>query len=78
SLTLTTLALYQCSLRWFEARSCKPTSRDLPSSLVQPRGALTDGKRVATARMHLLGLRFLRVALHKEIGFDVQRIAIIL
>jgi hypothetical protein len=26
---------------WFEASSCKPTSSDLPSSLVQPRGALT-------------------------------------
>jgi hypothetical protein len=33
SLTLTTMALYQCSLRWFEACSCKPTSRGLPSSL---------------------------------------------
>ena len=40
--TLTTLALYQSSLRWFEACSCKLTSRDLPSSLVQPRGALTN------------------------------------
>ncbi|MDO9529848.1 MAG: serine hydrolase domain-containing protein [Syntrophales bacterium] len=35
------MALYHCSLRWFEASSCKPASRDLPSSLVQPRGALT-------------------------------------
>jgi hypothetical protein len=26
-------------VRRFEARSCKPTSRDLPSSLVQHRGA---------------------------------------
>jgi hypothetical protein len=26
-------------VRQFEARSCKPTSRDLPSSLVQHRGA---------------------------------------
>jgi len=34
SLTLTTMALYQCSLRWFEARSCKPTSRGLPSSFL--------------------------------------------
>ena len=42
SLTLTTMALYHCSLRWFEARSCKPAPRDLPSSLVQPRGALTS------------------------------------
>ena len=30
----------------FEARSYKPISRDLPSSLVQPRGALTDRKRI--------------------------------
>ena len=30
--TLTTMALYQCSLGWFETRSCKPISRDLPSS----------------------------------------------
>jgi hypothetical protein len=27
------------SVRRFEVCSCKPTSRDLPSSLVQPRGA---------------------------------------
>jgi hypothetical protein len=40
--TLTTLALYQSSLRWFEACSCKPAPRDLPSSLAQLRGALTD------------------------------------
>ena len=40
SLTLTTMALYHSSLRWFEACSCKPTPRDLPSSFVQPRGAL--------------------------------------
>ena len=39
-LRLTTLVLYQSSLRWFEACSCKPTSRDLPSSLARPRGAL--------------------------------------
>ena len=37
SLTLTTKALYRCSLRWFETRSCKPTPRDLPSSSVQLR-----------------------------------------
>lgn len=43
SLTLTTLALYQCSSRWFEASSCKTASRDLPSSLAQPRGALISG-----------------------------------
>ena len=29
--TLTTTALDRCSLGWFEARSCKPTLRDLPS-----------------------------------------------
>ena len=37
SLTLTTLALYQRSLRWFEACSCKPAPRGLPSSLAQLR-----------------------------------------
>ena len=37
SLTLTTLALYQRSLRWFEASTCMAASRDLPSSLVQHR-----------------------------------------
>ena len=36
-LTLTTTALYRCSLRWFEACSCKPTPRGLPSSSVQLR-----------------------------------------
>ena len=35
SLTLTTLALYQRSLRRFEACSCKPAPRGLPSSSVQ-------------------------------------------
>ena len=34
SLTLTTLALYQRSLRWFETCTCKPTPRGLPSSFV--------------------------------------------
>jgi hypothetical protein len=34
------LAFYQGSSRWFEACSCKPASRDPPSSSVQPRGAL--------------------------------------
>ena len=37
SLTLTTLALYQRSLRWFEASTCMAASRDLSSSLVQHR-----------------------------------------
>jgi len=39
ALTLTTKALYQCSLRWFEACSCKPTSSPAPagSSSVQLR-----------------------------------------
>ncbi len=32
SLTLTTTALYRSSSRWFEACSCKPASRGLPSS----------------------------------------------
>jgi len=35
SLMLTTLALDQGSLRWFEAFSCKPAPRDLPSSSTQ-------------------------------------------
>jgi hypothetical protein len=35
SLTLTTLALYQSSLRWFETCSCKPVPRGLPSSFEQ-------------------------------------------
>ncbi len=35
SLTLTTLALDQSSLRWFEACSCKPAPRGLPSSSTQ-------------------------------------------
>ena len=37
SLTLTTLALYQRSLRRFEACSCKPAPRGHPSSLAQLR-----------------------------------------
>ncbi len=35
--TLTTLALYQRSFRWFEACSCKPASRGPPSSFAQLR-----------------------------------------
>jgi hypothetical protein len=35
SLTLTTLALYQRSLRRFETCSCKPVPRGLPSSFAQ-------------------------------------------
>ncbi|MGB3225793.1 MAG: hypothetical protein WBB23_23590 [Desulforhopalus sp.] len=35
SSTLTTMALYHSSLRWFETCSCKPVPRGLPSSLVQ-------------------------------------------
>ncbi|MGB6289131.1 MAG: hypothetical protein WBF36_03285, partial [Desulfobulbales bacterium] len=35
--TLTTLALYQRSLRWFEASACMAASRGLPSSLVPHR-----------------------------------------
>jgi len=37
--TLTTMALYQRSFGWFEACSCKPASRGLPSSPLQLRGA---------------------------------------
>ena len=40
SLTLTTLTLNQSSLRWFEACSCKPAQRGLPSSLAQLRTPL--------------------------------------
>jgi hypothetical protein len=36
---LTGYHTYPCSLRWFETCSSKPVSRDLPSSLVPPRGA---------------------------------------
>src|SRR4030042_4874898 len=46
--TLTTRALYPCSLRRFGTCSCKPVPRGLPSSLVQPRGALTP----TTKRFH--------------------------
>ena len=35
TVTLTTMALYHSSLRWFEACSCKPTPRGLPSSFMQ-------------------------------------------
>ena len=37
SLTLTTLAFYQRSLRWFKASTCMAASRNLPSSLAQHR-----------------------------------------
>ena len=37
SITLTTMALYHSRLRWFEASSCKATSRGLPSSSAQLR-----------------------------------------
>ncbi len=47
SLTLTTMALYQCSLRWFEACSCKPTSRGPPSSSVQLRTLYVKSALVA-------------------------------
>ena len=40
SLTLTTMAFDQRSVRCFEACSCKPIPRGLPSSSMQPRGAL--------------------------------------
>src|SRR5271165_381243 len=35
SSTLTTIALYDSSLRWFETHSCKPVSRGHPPSPVQ-------------------------------------------
>jgi hypothetical protein len=41
SLTLTTLALYQRSLRRFENSSCKPVPRGLPSSFGQLRTPFT-------------------------------------
>ena len=42
------------SLRWFEACSCKPAPRDLPSSLVQLRGALTErNKQKGRAKLTL-------------------------
>ncbi len=44
SLTLTTMALYQCSLRWFEACPCKPAPRGRPSSLLYLRGARSPTK----------------------------------
>ena len=37
SLTLTTKALYLCSLRWFEIYPCRSISRGLPSSFMQHR-----------------------------------------
>jgi hypothetical protein len=37
---LASMTLYHCSLRWFEVSS-QADFEDLPSSLVQPRGALT-------------------------------------
>ena len=42
SLMLTTLAFDQSSLRWFGTYSCKSVPRGLPSSPVQPRGALSE------------------------------------
>ena len=49
SLTLTTLALYQRSLRWFEVYSYKPTSRGLPSSLITVTHTSLFGKRIRGA-----------------------------
>jgi len=45
SSTLTSMAFDHSSLRCFEACSCKPTPRDLPSSPVQPRGTLSPTNR---------------------------------
>jgi len=40
--TLTTMAFDHSSLRWFEACSCKPAPRGLPSSLAQLRAAIGE------------------------------------
>ncbi|MGB2927856.1 MAG: hypothetical protein WBB70_02990, partial [Desulfobacterales bacterium] len=58
SLTLTTLALYQRSLRWFEACSCKPAPRDLPSSFVQLR----------TPLIYILKVRSWRTSRYQKCG----------
>jgi hypothetical protein len=42
SVTITTLALNQRSLRWFEACSCKAASEDLPPSLMQHRACFSS------------------------------------
>jgi hypothetical protein len=54
SLTLTTTALYRCSLRGFEACSCKPTPRGLPSSSVQLRTLYIKSALVAHLEISLL------------------------
>ncbi len=45
SSTLTTMALYHSSLRWFEAYSCKATSRGPPSFLIQLQARGSPKKR---------------------------------
>ena len=67
SSTLTTTALYHSSLRWFEACSCKPAPRDLPSSLAQlrtpqqlyiecARGTQSSAKRMIKHRPFVRGV----------------------
>jgi hypothetical protein len=51
SSTLTTMALYQCSLRWFEACSCKPAPKGLPSSFVQLRTLYIKVRSWRTSRI---------------------------
>ena len=52
SSTLTTKAFGHSSLRCFEACSCKPTPRDLPSSPVQPRGTLSPTYHQKVTRLN--------------------------
>jgi hypothetical protein len=53
SSTLTTRALYSCSLRRFGACSCKPTPRGRPSSLVQHRTSGLASFSALMAHHHL-------------------------
>ena len=61
SLMPTTLALYQRSLRWFEASSCKPAPRGLPSSLAQ-------------LRAHYKTMRSWRTFLHISLNTTIFKI----
>ena len=58
SLTLTTLALYQRSLRWFGACSCKPTPGGPPPSLMQLRTLITPSALVAHYLAKISGYHF--------------------
>jgi hypothetical protein len=49
STTFTTTALYRRSLRWFEARPRRPTSRGLPPSSMQVRTPIADGSSAISA-----------------------------